>query len=197
MVPGVLLGLPSNAGPAATSASAAAGATEQPPSTDGKQAEAAPAPEAVEPQEAALAAAALGTTGVPAALPAPAGGDQAKPDISSAEGGKEEAAGMDGASASQPTDPAAVGAGGDGDAAGGGGVGGQILIILGKLPHCVSRDMCDEISVNFCFNNSKVRGREGGRRYLAAAFCNLWLTLIRGCFLMSSSLSHMPPSFAS
>lgn len=32
----------------------------------------------------------------------------------------------------------------------------QLDHILSKLPHCVSRDTCDEISVNFCFSNSKV-----------------------------------------
>jgi regulator of nonsense transcripts 2 len=35
----------------------------------------------------------------------------------------------------------------------------QLDHVLSKLPYCVSRDTCDEISVNFCFSNSKVRSR--------------------------------------
>lgn len=52
--------------------------------------------------------------------------------------------------------------------------GSQLDQILQKLPHCVSRDTCDEISVNFCFCNSK-----GARKKLIRALCDVPKTCLQ------------------
>eukprot|EP00798_Chlamydomonas_sp_ICE-L_P014700 gene14700-20740_t len=44
----------------------------------------------------------------------------------------------------------------------------QIDTVLNNLPYCVSKDLCDEIAVNFCFMNSK-----NARRRLIRALCDV------------------------
>lgn len=42
-------------------------------------------------------------------------------------------------------------------AAGQGGHRSEVDVVLARLGSCVSRDLCDELAVNFCYVNSKVR----------------------------------------
>ncbi|GFR49425.1 hypothetical protein Agub_g11482, partial [Astrephomene gubernaculifera] len=99
----------------------------------------------------------LGQGGEPtteaAAAAGPSGGD-----------GEGEAAGA----AAADGDGAAT-AGGDGGAGGGGGGGaGALEPILARLGSCVSRDLADELAINFCYVNSK-----GNRKRLIRALVDV------------------------
>ncbi|KAG2482394.1 hypothetical protein HYH03_018672 [Edaphochlamys debaryana] len=52
-----------------------------------------------------------------------------------------------------------AGAGGDEAGGGGGGDGGAMDLIVTRLGSCVSRDLADELAVNFCYINSKANRR--------------------------------------
>lgn len=50
--------------------------------------------------------------------------------------------------------------------------------LLSQLPKCISRELCDELSVNFCYLNSKA----ARKRLVGAHTSCCWLTSI--CWLL-------------
>lgn len=148
MVPAVLLGLGTETAPAAAAQGTGGG---EDGVKDGAAAEAADGGAAGS-ADSSAAAAAGGSAPAAAAAPVAAAAVP-EPDLGAAAEG--------GAVTAQPPPT-------DDSGGGGGPAPSQLESILSQLPHCVSRDTADELSVNFCFINSKA-----ARKRLVRALCDV------------------------
>lgn len=120
------------------------------------------------PADAADASAAPSTPTAAEAAAATAGG---------AAEGSSEAAGAAAAGSSSQQPPAAAGEGSSeaAETAAAADAGAEVTpdvqgadLVLSRLPTCVSRDLCDELAVNFCYSNSK-----GARKRLVRALLDV------------------------